>query len=226
MFSGSGSIAEKHSVIGPLAYGKPFARGPLLRGSTICADGLASLALRQGLTSRDFSESEQGMMKSLILMMLAALLLGCEYHVPLVTQPTVAVDERLSGVWRRALSDGREERLLILPMSDQEYFVSFPAHSEDSLFARGAVWEEGDLRLVQLEWFGTAKGRMPEDEPRFQFFGYRLAEGKLEILHLNADVVGRKPASGKALAEAILAKRGHPKFFREPKVFQKMGDAS
>ena len=165
-------------------------------------------------------------MRTAILILLAALLAGCEYEVPLVTQPTAGIDEALVGVWGRELANGGEERLLILPMSEQEYLVSFPMNSKDRMFARGSVWEDGELKLVQLEWFGTAKAKLPGKDPRFQYFGYRRSGEQLEILHLNADVVGRKPVSSEALAKAILAKKSDPKFFRKPMVFDKLVDPS
>lgn len=165
-------------------------------------------------------------MRTAILAFLVALLVGCEYEVPLVSEPSVGIDETLVGVWGRELANGGEERLLILPMSEKEYLISFPMNSKDRMFARGSVWERDDLRLVQLEWFGSAKAKLPGQDPRFQYFGYRRSGGRLEILHVNADVVGRKPSSGEALAKAILAKKSDPKFFRKPMVFDKLVDPS
>ncbi len=162
-------------------------------------------------------------MKSIVSCLMALFLLnGCEYEWPLVAQPEEEIDQRLVGVWRRELSDGDEERLLIFPMSDREYLVSFPVGATDAMFARAALWREEGMTLVQLEWFGNAKALVPNDEPRYQYASYQMENGRLEIRLVNSSIVGGKQESAEALKAAILAKREDPAFYRESKTFTKV----
>ncbi len=67
-------------------------------------------------------------MKKMMLMgVLSLLVAGCDYSVSLVDTPTIAIDKSVLGLWQRAKSDGQTESLLVLPLTETMYMVSFPA---------------------------------------------------------------------------------------------------
>lgn len=152
------------------------------------------------------------------LCMLAA---GCDYTVPLVTRPELDVDPALVGLWQRAAEGGKVEGLLVLPMSKQEYLVSFPAGGPDAMFARATLWRQHGLTLVQLDWFGTARGNAPEDKRTYQYASYVVKGDILSVRMVSTEVVDREIATSRKLARAIAANRENPKLFREEMVFRK-----
>ena len=101
-------------------------------------------------------------------------MVGCDYKVPLVKTPTIGIDAAVVGLWERTDEDGKTESLLVLPLSKQEYLVVFPAGAKDAMFARGCLWRNGAVNLVQLDWFGTARGKVAEDNRTFQFVSYAV----------------------------------------------------
>lgn len=164
-------------------------------------------------------------MKRLLLMGLAcAVLAGCDYTVPLVKAPKAEIDRAVIGQWQKSGADGRSESLLVLPLSQQEYLVVFPALSKDSLFARGCIWHREALTLVQLDWFGTAHGKLPEDHRTFQYASFTIKGDSMTVRLLNPEVVTKDVASSDALAKAIIDNKDNPKLFRDEMVFQKVKD--
>ena len=162
-------------------------------------------------------------MKRMLLMAAAgALLAGCDYTVPLVKTANLPIDPAVVGLWQRTGGDNKVERLLVLPLSRQEYLVVFPAGSEDALYARGCLWRGGSTTLVQLDWFGTARGGLPDDTRTFQYASYRVESGTLTCRLLNPDVVPRELASSDALAKAIADSQDNPTRYRDGMVFQKV----
>ncbi len=149
-------------------------------------------------------------------------LAGCDYTVPLVTTPEIPIDKALAGVWSRTTGEGGVERLLVLPLGPAEYLVSFPAGEKQAMFARACHARAGDLKLVQLTWFGTAVGTQPEDGRVYQYAVYTLKGDTLQIGLVNADVVKREVATPEALLRALDANREKPDFFREAMVFKKV----
>jgi hypothetical protein len=161
-------------------------------------------------------------MKNMMLMcVVVGLLAGCDYTVPLVRTPDRAIDTAIVGLWQRTGADGKVEQLLVLPLSDVEYLVVFPAGSTDAMFARGSLWHGAALTLVQLDWFGTAQGKLPEDNRTFQYALYTVASEILTVRLLNPDVVAKDIASSDALAREIANNEGHSNLFRNEMVFQK-----
>lgn len=160
-------------------------------------------------------------MKHLLLTALCALLAGCEFSVPLVESPATDADPALLGLWQRRSGDGQVEKLLLLPLSEREYLVSWPAGHPDGLFARACLTQVGDIPLAQIKWLGTAAGSQPSDSRVFQFAHFKSDGNQLTIRLLNADVVGRDAPSSDALREAILRNKSSSGLFREPMVFQR-----
>lgn len=161
-------------------------------------------------------------LSTLFAMGFSAALAGCDYTVPLVEKPEQAIDKALVGAWERTTAQGESERLLILPLGKTEYLVSFPAGSKDAMFARACLCKAADLTLVQLTWFGTARGVPPEDGRVYQFASCAVTGDTLKGRLLNGDVVDRDAASSAALATAIEANKENVNLFREEMVFTRV----
>jgi hypothetical protein len=160
--------------------------------------------------------------KKLIVLVACTMLAGCDYTVPLVKTPGMGIDNAVVGLWERTKEDGQTERLLVLPLSKQEYLVSFPSSAEDAMFARASLCSTAGKTLVQLEWIGTVQGGLPEDNRVFQFAAYSVAENTLRVRMLNADVVKTDAGSSDALARAISENKNNPALFREEMAFEKV----
>ena len=161
-------------------------------------------------------------MKAWMAILVCGMLVGCDYSTPLVEVSDSPVDRSVLGLWPRTEEGGGTQSLLVLPLGEKEYLVSFPAGASNSMFARGRACRVGDLALVQVEWVGTAKGTLPDDDRVFQFLRYSLKGNDLTVNLLNSQVVDKTVDSPEALAAAITAKRLRADLFREDMVFHKV----
>jgi len=163
-------------------------------------------------------------MNRLLLMLVAcgALFAGCDYTVPLAPVPDTAIDRTVIGLWQQ---NNEPHALLVLPLGDKEYLVSYPAGAKDAMFARACLCRAAETNLVQLAWFGTAQADVPDDARIYQFAGYSLTNDVLTVRMLNADLVKRDAASTDALAQGIAAARDNPRLFRETMIFTRSKDA-
>lgn len=161
-------------------------------------------------------------MKRFLVLLLGLVLAGCDFTVPLVTQPETAVDSSLVGLWERRQADGTPERLLVLPLGPKEYLVAFPADTTNALYARVCLTRVDDRPMAQLQWFGTARGELPDDSRVYQFARYARSGERLTVNLLNSEVISRDISSSKALVEAITRHRSHPELFREDLVFRRL----
>ncbi len=164
-------------------------------------------------------------MKRILIMCLAGVwLAGCDYTVPLVQTPAVDLDNALVGRWQKTGSDGGKDQLLVLPLGQREVLVVFPADTKDAMFARGSLWRQADLVLMQLNWFGTAQGKLPTDTRTYQFASFDIAGDTLRVRLLNPDTVDKAAASTEALQQAILANQANPKLYRDAMTFRKIAE--
>ena len=161
---------------------------------------------------------------SLLALVCAAVLAGCDYKVPLAEKPELPIDMHLLGAWERTTPEGAIQRLLVLPLGKNEYLVSFPAGSRDAMFARASLCKTAGLTLLQLDWFGTAQGDTPEDGRVYQYASYSVKDDTLKGRLLNADVVDRDVSSAAGLSAAIEANRDNPKLFRDAWEFTRAED--
>ena len=161
-------------------------------------------------------------MKRLLIVLACGLLAGCDYTVPLVTTPKIDIDRSVLGLWQRSTGDGEIEQLLVLPLDKREYLVSYPSGSKDSMFARACLCRAADQTLVQLKWFGTAEGKLPEDNRVYQFMTYSVSGDRMTVRLLNSEVVWKDVPSTRELATAIAANRDNPNLFKEGMVFTKV----
>lgn len=161
-------------------------------------------------------------MKKLLIGLVFAALTACDYTVPLVDPPWIDIDRSGIGLWERTGDKGQGERLLILPLGDREYRVSYPAAAGNALYARGALWHGPETTLVQLNWFGTARGELPDNDRTYQFASYAVEEDVLRIRLLNPEVVDRDIRSSSRLAAAIESNMNDPDLFREALRFRRV----
>lgn len=161
-------------------------------------------------------------MKRLMLLAAWVLLAGCDYTVPLVKEPDIEIDKAVIGLWQRSNDQGQIEKLLVLPLDEREYLVSYPSNSEEAMFGRACFARVEDVTLVQIKWFGTAEGELPDDNRVFQFAAYSVAEDKLTVRLLNTDVIKHGIATSKELVKAIVAAKDNPQRFREGMVFTRV----
>lgn len=161
-------------------------------------------------------------MKKLLMLLACGLLVGCEYTLPLVQTPETDIDNAVLGLWQRTKEDGKIEQLLVLPLDKREYLVSYPAESDNAMFARACLARAGGKTLVQLKWFGTAEGNVPDDKRVFQYVTYSVSGDKLSFRLLNSEVVKKDVNSADALARAIAANADKPELFKEAVVFSKL----
>jgi len=161
-------------------------------------------------------------MKRLLIILACGWLVGCDYTVPLVTTPGIEIDKSVLGLWQRSTDDGKSEQLLVLPLEKNEYLVSYPAIDKDAMFARGCLCRTDGRTLVQLKWFGTGEGKLPDDKRVYQFVSYSLSNDKLTVRLLNSDVVTKDVASTQELVDSIAANRDKPNLFKEAMVFTKV----
>lgn len=155
-------------------------------------------------------------------MLVCGLLVGCDFTVPLVTTPSIEIDKSVLGLWQIVDTDKKTEQLLVLPLDKNEYLVSYPANTNDGMFARACLCRTGDKTLVQLKWFGTADGKASDDNRVYQFLSYTVAGDKLTIRMLNADAVNKDASSSEELAKSIAANKDKTNLFGEAGVFTKV----
>ena len=162
-------------------------------------------------------------MKKLLVLLAAVFVVGCDYTTPLVTTPDMNIDKSLLGLWQTKGDDGTPVHLLVLPLDDKEYLVSYSSTAKDGIFARACLCQTDGKTLVQLKWFGNAEGKPADDGDHrvYQFMSYSLSGDKLSVRSLNTDVVSGDTASAKALAKAIADNRNNPKLFKGAVVFTK-----
>jgi len=159
--------------------------------------------------------------KVLIVAVGLAFLTGCDYTVSLVKTPELPIDQALIGAWSQSDGNEKTEHLLVLPLGPNEYLASFPAGEKTAMFARACLCRTEGRTFVQLTWFGTAQGLVPEDGRVFQYATYSVKGDTLYVNLLNADVVKRDTPTAEALIQAIAANKDKPDLFRETMIFKK-----
>jgi len=163
-------------------------------------------------------------MRKWILPVVCALLAGCDYTVSLVDKPDAEIDRTILGLWQRTNEEAKVEDLVILPLGDKEYMISYPTDSGKAMYARGCLARVDDLALVQLTWFGNSDGGVPDDGKVYQYVTYAVDGDVLSFRLLNDDVVGKDAAASLGMAAAIREKKGEKDLFEAPMAFRKAGE--
>lgn len=148
---------------------------------------------------------------------------GCIYDAPLESDHAVPVDPAVLGTWQSADPEETEkETMVILPFSETEYLVHYPADPEDGMYFRAYAINVAGVACVQLELLGSHKGR-ETGNTRFQVVTYRLADGQLEIRILNENLVGSDLSGRAALRDAFTKHASDPELFTNPGTFKRAG---
>ncbi|MDQ0290130.1 hypothetical protein [Oligosphaera ethanolica] len=160
-------------------------------------------------------------MKTLPLVLaLVLLLLGCDYHVALVTTPDQPLQQNLIGLWQRQDAAGHKELLQVLPWDKHQYLIVFPAGQKDSLYARACHWRNDALPMVQITWLGSTEP-IAADTPPFQYARWTLVNDTLTVQSLNPEQISNATRSSTALANSITANADDPTIFREAMIFRR-----
>lgn len=139
--------------------------------------------------------------------------LGCDFNVPLVDQPQLPIDRNLTGLWVSANTNDTTDSLLVLPLDAQQYLVAYPAAHADSMYARACLATSAAGTIVQLTWFGTAKGGTPDDARLYQYARYSVTNDALAVEMLNTSVIDKNIITSAELAKAIETHKDDPDLF-------------
>jgi hypothetical protein len=161
-------------------------------------------------------------MKYLVTFLIGLILVGCEYTVPLATEPKLKIDKEAIGLWQKQDENDKEDRLLVLPLDEKEYLVSLPAGTDKAMFARACLVEIGGETLVQMRWFGTAQADLATDGRVYQYAIFSVVKDTLSVRMLNTGVVSKTVKSSDELAKAIAEGMDQPDLFREPMLFHRV----
>lgn len=161
-------------------------------------------------------------MKPYLLALCCAVLMGCEYTVPLFSTPQQKIDPALVGQWSRTLPSGETEAVLVLPWSDQEYLVAFPANKPETMYARATLTPVAGLPLIQLHWIGTAQAKLPTDARVYQFATFSRQGDQITLRLLNSARINTAIATSAALIQAITQNKEASDLFREPMCFSRV----
>jgi len=155
-----------------------------------------------------------------------AVLIACEFEVPLETAHEIAIDPALLGLWEPAeekdREPGKDQPMLILRYSDTEYLVRSPMGNANG-FWRAYPIRVGGIDCVQLELIGTDEGPPEQkDRKKFHVVTYRMADDGLTVRVLNSDMVDDNAKTTEALREDFLKHKDDPELFTEPERFRRV----
>ena len=153
---------------------------------------------------------------------LCFLVSACDFTVPLSLAPQLSLDQRVVGLWEGKMAGGNTERLLVLPLNDREYLLSWPKGANTELYARAHLFEYSGLTLVQLQWFGNSDGIVPDSDDVYQVATYTITDNRLVIEMLNPEVVGSVHKSTADLAAAIEKNRNNAALFHNKMVYDQI----
>jgi len=156
-------------------------------------------------------------------LLLAVLLCGCDFTVPLVENPKDTADLSLVGLWGSLKPDAEVDQLLVLPLDARELLISFPhGRGKENMLARCCLVTVGKLRLVQIKWLGTANGLPPDDQKVYQYASYETNGDSLILRMINPERTGKDHKTAASLEASILAARQDPALFHGRMVFHRI----
>ncbi len=166
--------------------------------------------------------------KSIFILLVCGLVLGCEFSLPLSKAPQMDIDDGLIGLWSRT-TQGETKKLLVLPLNEKKCLVEFLAGEKNAIYAKAWLCEVADMKLTQLRWFGTAKGTLPKEElPEgkkdlvYQYVKYSLSEDTLTFTLLNSNALPNDITTREDLVQAIVDNKDNPNLFRDELVFTRV----
>jgi hypothetical protein len=118
-------------------------------------------------------------------LILALLLGGCSYKVPLVEEATVSIDRELLGTWEIALSleyipeEVRHFTATVFRLSPTEYIVSLSGDEYPCLCLRAYPVVLDGVQYLQLEMLDNGEG--PDDAESYFIAKIALNDGQLTV---------------------------------------------
>lgn len=110
-----------------------------------------------------------------------------ESEIPIAKHEGSTIDARLVGDWTALHEDGKVTYLIVRPLTDSEYLVSFQDDNEEACYyARAYGILVGDEQLISVQsldvgWSNVAKGGELES-PKYSFYRCSLADdGRLTV---------------------------------------------
>ena len=102
--------------------------------------------------------------------------------------------------------------------------IHYPV-GKDGLYYRGYPIRIGAISCVQLQVIGTKDGPPQEDEKKlFHLVSYQLADGKLVIKKLNAELVDDELKTRAGLVKSFLGHKDDEKLFINPDSFRRIAE--
>lgn len=162
------------------------------------------------------------------LLILALILAGCAYDVPLSEPQDLPLNLALIGIWEslpdsEAVTDDAQQ-MIVLPCGDGEFFVHIRSGPEGLYCRAYPIVVEGE-RYHQVQLIGTVDSTSLSVAGGYHVVWCRLAEGILEVRTLNTDRVDTGIATSAALLAAFRERRTDPDLFIDPARFRRVDPA-
>jgi hypothetical protein len=135
----------------------------------------------------------------------ALLLSGCVYQVPLTSQPTRPVDDRLLGSW-----SGGTNKLKIVKLDAHNYIAS----SDGDLY-RVYHSDVADTPLVTVQV-------LDQPNPQYCYYSWKISDdGKLHIRMINDKIIPDDVKSSAAAQKLVRKNLQNPELFGDDSQFTK-----
>ncbi len=152
---------------------------------------------------------------------------GCDFNFA-IGSPSISIKKELFGRWQIASSEtGEKEILLVLPLSDKEYLINYPANKANKLYGKAWLIEIDGNTFAQVEWLGDASGKTFDEnknEKRYQLVSYASKDKELAIKLVNPEFIGNKAKTSEELSAFIKANITNKSLYRDPVLFRKISD--
>lgn len=158
----------------------------------------------------------------LIPVIIAVMVVACEYKTPLSEVHSIPVDPTVLGLWQEVGDQGDKlDQMLIIKYTETEYVVEYPVGPE-AMFFRAYPIKIGDVSYVQVQVVGVSTGeQMRDDERGYDVISYRVSGDELEIKTLNRNLVDTK-LDAASLREAFLKNAKNDNLFTNPGRFKRV----
>jgi len=155
-------------------------------------------------------------MKKILLPIIAMLLAGCDYEVPLCQTAAGPANPELTGKWTGQPTEGKPVSMEI-KISGTDY-NAIHTEGSDTLTFKGFEIKAAGLNLIQLELQNADKDYQ---NSRYLFVKYELTAEGLSVYRLNTGVVSERCQTAEELLKDIDVHRNNPFLFAEPLKFTK-----
>lgn len=147
-------------------------------------------------------------MKKILLPIIAMLLAGCDYEIPLSQTAAGPANPELTGTWCGQSADGKPV-FMEIKTSGMDYSVTYTEGS-DTLSFKGFEIKAAGLSLIQLELQNA------DTQKKYLFAKGELTSNSLSVYRLNTEVVSAKCQTTEELLNDLTAHKQNPLLFTEP----------